>query len=66
MLTYNPLRYIKTEMMKNKYKEGDTVCAKEAPTKKLMVRRYVDQIYYCKVLEDASAKELVYFERELI
>ena len=66
MLTYNPLRYIKKETMENKYKEGDVVCAKETPTLKLVVRRYVDRIYYCKVKDDTTAKELVYFERELI
>lgn len=51
--------------MENKYKEGEMVCAKVAPSLKLMVRRYVDRIYYCKVLEDPGRKELVYFEREL-
>mgnify|MGYP003394148883 CR=1 FL=1 len=66
MLTYNPLRYIKAELMENKYKEGDVVYANEDPTKKLMIRRYVDRIYYCKVLGDSHAKELVYFERELL
>ncbi len=66
MLSNNPLRYIKPESMENKYKEGDVVYAKENPEKKLVVRRYVDRIYYCKVQDDATAKELVYFERELI
>ena len=65
MLTFNPLRYIKAETMENKYKEGDVVCSKEVPEKKLVIRRYVDKIYYCKVQNDPSAKELVYFEREL-
>ena len=66
MLTFNPLKYTKAETMENKFKEGDVVCAKEDPTKKLVVRRYVDRIYYCKAQDDAAAKELVYFERELI
>jgi len=64
MLTFNPLKYNK--VMENKFKEGDIVSAKEAPEKKLVVRRYVDRIYYCKVQGEPEAKELVYFERELI
>ena len=52
--------------MDNKFKEGDVVCAKENPAKKLIVRRYVDRIYYCKVKDDPNAKEFVYFERELV
>lgn len=65
MSMFNPLKYIKPEVMENKYKEGDIVFAKENPTRKLIIRRYVDRIYYCKIQEDDSAKELVYFEREL-
>jgi hypothetical protein len=51
--------------MENTFKEGDVVFAKENPTLKLVVRRYVDQIYYCKIQTDSAAKELVYFGREL-
>ena len=49
----------------NKYKEGQTVYANEAPDLELVIRRYVDRIYYCKVKEHSDRKELVYFEREL-
>ncbi len=66
MLTHNPLKHIKSETMENKYKEGDVVYANEDLTKKLVIRRYVDRIYYCKVAGDSHAKELVYFERELV
>jgi len=52
--------------MENKFKEGEIVRAKVNPTLKLLVRRYVDRIYYCKILEDPIRKELVYFERELM
>jgi len=45
---------------------GDVVCAKVNPPLKLKIRRYVDQVYYCKLLDDPEAKELVYFERELV
>ncbi len=52
--------------MENKFKEGETVYANIAPTIKLTVRRFVDEVYYCRVAEDPSHKELVYFERELV
>lgn len=52
--------------MENKYKEGEEVYAKENPSLKLIVRRYVTRIYYCKIKEDPTRKELVYFERELL
>ncbi|MGZ3882648.1 MAG: hypothetical protein ACXVPQ_01835 [Bacteroidia bacterium] len=51
--------------MENKYQEGEEVVAKADPTLLLLVRRYVDHIYYCKVKEEPSRQELVYFEREL-
>jgi hypothetical protein len=51
--------------MENKYKEGQVVYAKVNPALKLVIRRYVDRIYYCKVQDDPTRKELVYFEREI-
>jgi hypothetical protein len=51
--------------MENKYKEGQVVYAKVDPGLKLVIRRYVDRIYYCKVQNDPTRKELVYFEREI-
>lgn len=65
-MTFNPLKYNKPRTMENKYKEGETVYAHEEPALKLKVRRYVDRIYYCTVMEDTARKELVYFERELM
>lgn len=50
----------------NKFKEGEIVYAKENPTQRLLVRRYVDRIYYCKIYDDPNQKELVFFERELM
>lgn len=52
--------------MENKYKEGDVVYAKLDPTLKLVIRRYVDRIYYCVIQQFPARKELVYFERELM
>lgn len=51
--------------MENKYKEGQVVRAKVHPEVTLVIRRYVDRIYYCKVKSDPTLKDLVYFEREL-
>ena len=50
----------------NKYKEGETVYAKECPSLALIVRRYVHRIYYCKIVSDPNSDEVVYFERELL
>lgn len=50
----------------HKFKEGETVYAKEAPAIALVVRRYIDEIYYCKIADKTGLKELVYFQRELI
>ena len=52
--------------MENKFQEGETVYAKVNPSLKLVIRRYVDRIYYCLVQEDPTQKEKVYFERELM
>lgn len=54
------------QFVQNNYHPGDTVYAKVEPTLKLIIRRYVDRIYYCKIQEDPERKELVYFERELV
>lgn len=54
------------QFVQNKYNAGDIVYAKENPALKLVIRRYIDQVYYCKVFEDLNRKELVYFERELV
>ena len=53
-------------IMDNKYKEGSTVCSTVNPTQELLIRRYVDRIYYCRIQNDLAHKELVYFERELM
>ena len=66
MLTHNPLKHFKSEPLINRYNEGDVVSAKENPTKKLVVRRYVGAIYYCKIQGDNTPTELIYFERDLI
>lgn len=52
--------------MENKYKEGEFVYAKNNPSLGLIIRRYVNSIYYCRIQEAPHSKELVYFERDLI
>lgn len=54
------------QFVQNKYNPGDVVFAKVDPTLKLVIRRYIDRIYYCKIQQDPERKELVYFERELV
>ena len=54
------------ELELGKYKAEEVVYAKENPTVKLIIRRFVDRIYYCKVASDPTLKEQVYYERELI
>lgn len=49
----------------NIFKAGEIVCAKVNPTLNLVIRRYIDRIYYCRIQEEPGKKELVYFEREL-
>ncbi len=54
------------QFIQNKYNPGDVVYAKVNPTLSLVIRRYIDQVYYCKVQGDPDRNELVYFERELV
>ncbi len=49
----------------NKFKEGSEVFAKVNPSIALIIRRYLDKVYYCKVKEDPNQEEQVYFEREI-
>jgi len=50
----------------NKFKEGAIVFTKVKPNEKMVVRRFVDRIYYCRFLNEPNRKEAVYFERELV
>jgi hypothetical protein len=52
--------------MENKYQVGETVYAKVNPDLKLIIRRYVARIYYCKIQKKPNEKDLVYFEREIL
>ena len=53
--------------MISKFKDGEVVYARTDPDRKLVIRRSLDTIYYCKVADDPKrVSELVYFERELV
>ena len=47
-----------------KFKEGEAVFENVNPSRKLLVRRYLDRIYYCRT-ESPPLKDVVFFEREL-
>ncbi len=51
--------------MNNIYQEGSEVYDTENPSEKLIIRRYVDRIYYCQIKSDPTQREKVFFEREL-
>jgi hypothetical protein len=50
----------------NRYAIGSHITAKEAPTRKLIIRTYKQRIYYCNSLQEPASRELAYFEHELI
>jgi hypothetical protein len=54
------------EQKENKYMAGDTVYAKATPDVRLVIRRYVNRIYYCQFFNEPERKELALFERELV
>jgi len=56
---------MKNNIRDNKYHEGQEVFAKKTPQQKLVIRRYVDRIYYCTPADDPDQKEVVLYEREL-
>ncbi|WOK04198.1 hypothetical protein RT717_14050 [Imperialibacter roseus] len=51
--------------MEGKFKVGEMVAERIRPTQKLVVKRQAYNVYYCKMTEDLSRKELVFHEREL-
>jgi hypothetical protein len=52
--------------MDNKYKDGTLIIAKSHPDRQLIIDRYLDRIYYCKLVSEPQGKMLAYYERELI
>jgi len=50
----------------NIYQVDTFILAKEAPTVKLQIKKYLHRIYYCAIVDNENAKHKAYFERELI
>lgn len=50
----------------NSFNVGDTVFSKSEPDRPLIVRRYLQRIYYCRLKNDDNDVDLVFFERELV
>lgn len=51
--------------MEAKFKTGDIVYERVRPSQQLIIKRYVDLLYYCATPERSHGKTLVFFEREL-
>lgn len=51
--------------MENIFLVGETVFAKVQPEVLLVIRRYVDRIYYCRLKDKNDDRDLVYFEHEI-
>lgn len=49
----------------HKYQQGQVVYALEHPEIALIIRRYIDRIYYCQLQKEPVQKDVVYFENEL-
>lgn len=52
--------------MDNIYQEGTTITAKARPETPLIIKRYLQRVYFCEVIGDPQHKMLAYFERELV
>jgi hypothetical protein len=46
----------------NKYKKDETVFAKEQAAIPLIIKRYVNGVYYCKIVHNPENTALVYYE----
>lgn len=64
-LTLKCLRLNKKSTVNKLYKAGQTVYSRKNPKKALIVRAFLNKIYYCYVKDSPDDKEEVYFEREL-
>jgi hypothetical protein len=50
----------------NIYAEGSVIFAKERPTTPMVIRCYLDKIYYCRNQDKPDENERVYFEPQLL
>jgi hypothetical protein len=51
--------------LENKYKEGSVVYDLKNPAVKMIIRRYLDRIYYCQTEVHSDKPDMVFFEREI-
>jgi hypothetical protein len=51
--------------MENKYKTGEVVCERIHPTQKLIISRFLNGIYYAKIMGQKARKELVFLEKDI-
>jgi hypothetical protein len=49
-----------------KFSTGEIVFEKMRPRQRLIIRNYLDQLYYCNAFEAPDRKPLVFLERDLI
>lgn len=52
--------------MKHLFNPGDIVYAKRVPHVKLIVRRYEDEVYHCKVCNHPENRIQIHYEKDLI
>lgn len=50
----------------HKFQKGTFIYAKDHPQTRLVINDYKQRIYYCSVVGDEEARQLAYFERELV
>lgn len=54
------------KIIPNEYQPGEVVFAIINPSVKLVVRRYLDQIYFCREAANPDGRDIAFFERELM
>lgn len=52
--------------MENLFKTGEIVYSRNPPRVKMIVRRNVDKVYYCKVFNHPGNREMSFAERDLM
>jgi hypothetical protein len=52
--------------MENLYAEGTFITSKNDPARKVIIKPYLERIYYCTAVDDPTQKLLAFFETELI
>jgi hypothetical protein len=53
------------KILDNIFQNGELISSNADPLRQLVIRRYVDRIYYCRDKNEPDGNDLVFFEREL-